>query len=283
MAPLPHWSLKPSARLVSDGGNKPQKPFFNNLQVPKQSYLHEKNSGICTKYIAMSQDSVFKSPLIALILVLFTGVFAAWLWFFHPSCYGPVVRFEPQTSTVFDTIWAPAAYRIDEIFSSDIQVGKRPKQAEGILENIEKLWYDATQKEYTEQCSYVLQSVRFQNASMDTATFSTRGWLRINTAPSIPIETAPEKVRLAPGEFFTFHFRLDLPTGYDLQIIDFLREGNCRFEASPARTIRKREVTTMVARKVQCNHCCEVCEDEAKQTTPLKASSAVSKSIIPAQ
>ena len=231
----------------------------------------------------MSRNSVFQSPLPALILVLFAGIFAAWLWFFHPSCYGPVVRYEPQTRTVFDTIMAPAAYRIEEVFSSDIQVGKRPKQAEGVLDNLEKLWYDATQKEYTEVCYYVLQSVRFQNASLDTATFATRGWLRINTAPSLPIETAPEKVRLAPGEFFTFHFRLDLPSGYDLQTIDFLREDNCRFEAGPARTIRKREVTALVARKVQCNHCCEVCEDEASQTTSLKSSSAVSKSMIPAQ
>jgi len=226
----------------------------------------------------MNQKSVLLAPFPAFIFVVFAGIFAAWLWFFHPSCYEPVLRYETQTKFTVDTVWAPAPYRIEEVVSTDIQEGKRPRKPEGVIENIEKIWLETTQKkEYTEVYYFVLQSVRFQNTSMDTATFAMRGWVRITAFPNQPIQTEIEKIRLAPGQFYTFHFRVDLPPGYDLQILDSLNEYNCVLRASPARVVRKHEFTEKVPRKIQCNRCCEVCEDEVVKPDDLIAPNSISK------
>ncbi|MCC6460100.1 MAG: hypothetical protein IT260_06500 [Saprospiraceae bacterium] len=212
----------------------------------------------------MKQLSFFQSPVLPLVLIGVVAVFAAWLWFFQPDCYVPVVRYEQQHRIVVDTFPGPASCQILDISSSDVIAGTRPRKADNLWWQAVKTLTETAGGKFNESFHYINQTVELQNTAIDTAVFALAGWVEITALPGAPIFAPLQKKRLAPGQSGTFKFLIELPEGYDYHILEQPTLDNIGIQASRVRCLRKKEIIEWVAVKKVCNRCRTVCEDQPR-------------------
>lgn len=216
----------------------------------------------------MKQLSFLQGPLLPSTLIGIVSVFAAWLWFFQPNCYTPVVRYEQQESIRVDTSWGPASCQVLDINSSDVIAGTRPRKADNLWWQAVKTITETAGGQFSEEFHYINQTVVLQNTAIDTAVFALAGWVEITARPGEPIFSALQKKRLAPGQAGTFKFLIELPTGFDYHILELPRPETIGVQASRVRCLQKKQVTEWIAVKKICNRCCSVCEDQIKPDSP---------------